>query len=95
MLARDRRHGRLQHTVNAVLDHQRVVIGFQVNIRSAALEGGKDGGIHQPDNRADVLFRRELLDRDILIGIVFGGNDVEREALGRLVEHSLRLLRLF
>ena len=65
-----------------------------MNVRSAAFQGGEDGGIHQPDDGADVLFRGELLDRDVLIGIVFGRNDVEREAFGRLVEHPLRLLRL-
>ncbi len=65
-----------------------------MNVRSAAFEGGKDGGIDQPDDGADVLFGSELLDRDVLIGIVFGRDDVEREALRRLVEHPLRLLRL-
>src|SRR6202044_1865895 len=50
MLARDRRHGRLQYAVDAVLHHQRVVIGFQVNVGGAALQRCEDGGVHQPDD---------------------------------------------
>jgi hypothetical protein len=86
---RDGRHSRLQNAVDAVLDDQRVVIRFQVDVRGAALERGEDGGIHQPDDGADVLFRSKLLDRDVLIGIIFGRDDVKREPFRRLVENAL------
>jgi len=37
-----RRHGRLQDAVDAVLDDHGVVVGFDMNIGSAALERGED-----------------------------------------------------
>ena len=92
MLARDRRHGCLQYAVNPVLDHQRVVVGFYVDVGGAPLQRGEDGGIDQPDDGADVFFRGELLDRDVLVGVVFRGEDVEGETLGGLVEDALGLL---
>src|SRR3984885_12804227 len=72
VLAGDGRHSGLQHAVNAVFDQQRVVVSFEVNVRSAPFQSGEDGGIDQPDDGADVLFRGELLDGDVFIGIVFG-----------------------
>src|SRR6185437_2937927 len=60
MLARNGSHGRLQHAVNAVLHMERIVIGFDVDVRCPPLQRGKDGCVHQPDDWADVLFRGEL-----------------------------------
>ncbi len=93
VLARDGRHGCLQHAVDAVLDDQRVVVCFDVNIRGAAFERGEDGRIDQADDRADVFFRGQLLDRDVFIRVVFAGDDVKGQPLGRFIEHALRLLR--
>jgi hypothetical protein len=56
VLTGDGGHGRLEHAINAVLDDQRIVVGFNVNIRGAALESGEDGGIDQPDDGADIFF---------------------------------------
>jgi hypothetical protein len=94
MLARNGRHGGLQHAVDAVLHMQAVVVGLEVNIGSAALERGEDGGVDQPDDRADVFFRGQLLDRDVFVGIVVGRDHVEGQPFGGLVEHALRLLGL-
>ena len=94
MLARDGRHGRLQHAVDAVLDDDRIVVGLDMNIGGAAFERGEDRGIDQPDDRADVFFAGQLLDRDVFVGVVFASEHIEREPFAGLVEHALRLLRL-
>ncbi len=67
MLAGDGRHGRLEDAVNTVLDDQRIVVGFDVNIRGAALESGEDGGIDQADDGADIFFAGQLLDGDVFV----------------------------
>ncbi len=94
VLARNRRHRLLQHAVDAVLHNQRVILRLKVNIRRAALQRSKDRGVHQADDRRDILARRQPLHRDTLVGVLFGRKHIEREALGRLIEHTLRLLRL-
>ena len=81
MLARNRRHRGLEHTVNAVLHEQRIVVRFDVNIRRAAFEGGEDSRIDETDDRADVFFGRQLLDRDVFVLVLFERDDVEGEAL--------------
>ncbi len=94
VLARDGRHGRLQHAVDAVLDDHRIVVGLDVNVGGAAFERGEDGGVDQPDDGADVFFAGELLDGDVFVGVVFAGEHVEGEAFAGFVENALRLLRL-
>ena len=95
MLARDGRHGLLQDAVDAVLDEDRIVVGLDVDVGSAALECGEDGGIDQPDDGADVFFAGELLDRDVFVGVVVSGEHVEGEAFAGFVEDALRLLGFF
>ena len=92
VLARDGRHGLLQHAVDAVLDEERVVEGFEVDIGSAALERGEDGGVDEADDGGDVVVRGELLDGDVFVGVLFAGEHVEGEAFAGFVEHALRLL---
>ena len=95
VLACDGRHGRLQHAVDAVLDDQRIVVGFDVNIGGAALESGEDGGIDQADDGADVFFAGQLLNGDVFIGVFVAGEHVEGKTFAGLVEHALRLLGFF
>ena len=71
MLLGDGRHRLLQHAVDAVLDDHRIVAGFDVNVAGSPLQGGKDRGIHQPDDWADVAFLREPLDRDGFVAVRF------------------------
>ncbi len=92
MLAGDGRHGLLQHAVDAVLHMHRVVVGLDVNVGGAALESGEDGGVHQPDDGADVFFAGELLDGDVFVGVVVAGEHVEGEPFAGFVENALRLL---
>jgi hypothetical protein len=69
VLARDGRHGLLQHAVNAVFDQQRIVEGFEVNIRGAALERGKDGGVDEADDGRNIFIGGEFFDGDVLVVI--------------------------
>jgi hypothetical protein len=73
---------------------QAVVVGFEVNVRGAALERGEDGGVDEADDGRDVVVVGELLDGDVLFGVLLIGEHVEGEALAGLVEHALRLLVL-
>src|SRR6185369_3228038 len=79
MFFRDRRHGRLQHAIDAVLDDDRVIARFDVNIGSAPLQSGEDGGIHQADDRRYISFGGEAFDRDRLVAAFVFTDDVERE----------------
>ena len=65
-----------------------------MDIRSTPLKRGKDRRIHKPDDRRDILVRRQTLDRDVLVRIVLVRENVKRQPLARLVQHALRLLRL-
>ena len=44
------RHGLLQHTINAVLHMERVIIGFQVDIGRASLKRRIHRGVDQADD---------------------------------------------
>ena len=62
MFLADRRHGLREHAVDAELDDDRVVAGLNVNVRGPPLQRGKDRGIDQPDDRAGIARRRQLVD---------------------------------
>ena len=94
MLARNGRHRRLQHAVDAVLDEQRIVVGLDVDVRRAPLERGEDRRVHQADDRPDVFFRGQLLDRDIFVRVLLGEITSKVSPSRRLIQHALRLLRL-
>jgi hypothetical protein len=95
VLAGDGGHGGLEHAVDAVLDVDIVVVGLDVNVGGAALEGGEDGGVDQANDGADVFFAGELFDGDVFVGIVVAGEDVEGEAFAGFIEDALRLLGFF
>src|ERR1035438_8246141 len=95
VLLGDGLHGLLQHAVNAVLDDHGIVARFDVNIAGAPLQRREDGGVHQPDDGADVGLGRQLLDGDGFVGIFVFDNYVQREALAGFLQHALRLLGLF
>ena len=95
VLARDGRHCLLEDAVDAILHHQAVVAGFEVDVRGATLQRGEDGGVHQADDGRDVVLAGETLDGDVLVRAVVAGEHVEGQALACLVQHTLRLLGLF
>jgi hypothetical protein len=92
MLAGDGGHGRLQHAVDAVLDDDGIVVGFDVDVGGAALERGEDGGVDQTNDGADVFFAGQLLNGDVFVLVFIASEHVEGEAFARFVENALRLL---
>src|SRR5262249_49894435 len=90
-------HGRLQHTVNAIFDDDRIALGFDVDVAGPLLKRGEDRGVVQADDRADVGgFRRDPVDVDVLIGrALFVANYVEHETFAGFIQNALRLLGLF
>ena len=88
-------HGLREHAVDTKLDDHRIIAGLDVNIRSAPLQRSEDGGIDEPDDRAGIARRCQLVDRQRLFGagiLVFANN---LEAFAGLFQHSLRLLGFF
>src|SRR5205807_1169632 len=95
MLLGDGLHGLLQHAVNTIFDHHGIALAFDVNVAGALLQGRKDGGIHQPDDGADVAFRRDPVNGEVLVGSrLFLPNHVQHKALAGLFQDALRLLGL-
>ena len=88
----DRLHRRLQHAVDAVLDVHRVVPRLDVDVAGAALDGVEDGGVDQLDDRTDVA--GDPLDGEDLLAVFVFLEQLELEALRRLVEHALGALAL-
>ncbi len=73
MLLADGRHGLGEHAVNAELDAHRIVASLDVNVTGPPLQRGKNRGIDQADNRADVALRGQAVDGDAVFaaGLVF------------------------
>ena len=92
MFLRDRRHRRLQHAVDAVLDDDGIVAAFDVNITGPPLERRKNDRVDETNNRAG-FFLRDLFDRDRLFTAFVFANKIQLETLGRLFQHALRRLR--
>ena len=88
----DRPHRRLQHAVDAVLHVDRVVLRLDVDVARAPLDRGVDRRVDQPDDRADVA--RQPLDGEAVVAVLLFLQQLQLEALGRLLEHALRALAL-
>ena len=89
VLLGNRLHRLLQHAVYAVLHHDGIIQRFNMDVTGAALERRKDRGVYQPDDRTDVCFRGEALDRDGLVACFIFTDHVEGEAFGGFVQHTL------
>ena len=88
----DRPHGRLKHAVDAVFHVDGVVAGLDVDVTGSTLYRGVDRRVHELDDRADVA--RQALDRQVVVAGFVLFQDLEFEALGRILEHTLRTLTL-
>ena len=88
----NRPHGRLQHTVDAVLHVHPIVLRLDVDVARATLDGGVNGGVHQANDRTAVA--GQPLDGQVLIAQVIVFEDLDLELLGRLIEHALRAFAL-
>src|SRR5580692_8777049 len=91
-LFRDRLHGVLQYAVDAVLDGNFGVAGFDVDVTGAAFEGSEDDCFDQPNNRADGGVARQTVAGDGLFALFLLLGNLESEGLGRLLEDALGLL---
>ena len=89
---RDRLHGVLQHAVDAVLHGDFGVAGFDVDVRSAALERGEDDGFDQADDGADGGVAGEAITGDRFVAFLFVLGNLQGEGFGGLLEHALGLL---
>ena len=67
VLLGDGRHGLGEHAIDAELDANRVVASLDVNVTGAALQRGKDGGIDQTNNGADVALRGQPVNGDAFV----------------------------
>ena len=89
----DRPHGGLQHAVDPVLHVHRVVLGLDVDVARAPLDGRVDHRVDQPDDRAGIA--REPFDGQPLLGaVLLLAQQLHLEALGGLLEHALAALAL-
>ena len=87
----------VQHAVNAVLDDYRIALSLNVDITGALLQRGKNCGVHQADDRANVGFRRagNAVNGDVLVAAAFIVADhVQHKAFAGFFQHALRLLSL-
>ena len=85
-------HGVLQHAVDAVLDGDFGVAGFDVNVTGAAFQSGENDGFHEPHNRADGGIARQAVAGDGLFALFFFLGNLEREGFRGLLEDALGLL---
>ena len=90
VLLGDGLHGRLEHAVDAVLDHHLGVAGLDVDVRGAAVQGIEDRRVHETDDRG--LVRLDLVDREDLVAVVVVAQDLDLEGLRGLLEHAGRPL---
>src|SRR5271166_4376743 len=85
-------HGILQDAVDAVLDGDFAIAGFDVNVTGAAFEGGEDDGFNEANDWILRGVAREAIAGDgfVALDVVFG--DLQGEGFGGLLEYALRLL---
>ncbi len=88
----DRAHRRLQHAVDAILHVHGVVARLDVDVARPPLNRGVDRRVHQPDDRARV--GGQLVDGELIVAGVVLAEQLELEALGRLLEDARRALAL-
>jgi hypothetical protein len=90
VLARDGLHGRLQHAVDAVLDHHLGVPGLDVDVRGAPVQGVEDRGVHELDDGRGVGL--DLVHGQDLLAVLLVVQDLELEGLRGLLQDPLRAL---
>ena len=82
--------------IDAEFDGDRIVARLDVNVAGPPLQRGKDRGIDQANDGADVALRRQLIDRNCLFAGRFVFADyIQRKSFAGLFQHALRLLGLF
>ncbi len=91
-LFRDGLHGVLEDAVDAVLDGDFGVAGFDVDVTGAAFKRGKNDGFDEADDRADGgVAARKAVAGNGLFALFFFLGDLESESFGGLFEDALGL----
>ena len=88
-LASQRRHGLLEHTVNAILHHHGIVSALNVNVARSSLQSGEDDRIHQPDHGADVVVLHQVLERQAFPGVFLLTNYIQAEFYRGIIQNAL------
>ena len=90
VLLADGRHGLGQHAINTELDAYRIVTSLDVNVAGPPLQRGKDRGIDQADDGADVALRGQPVDGDAVFAALFVlRDDGKSEAFAGFFKHTL------
>src|SRR5205814_1317694 len=90
VLLGDRLHGRLEHAVDAVLDHDLGVARLDVDVGGAPVEGVEHRGVHEADDRGGVGL--DAVDGEDVFAVVVVAQDLDLEALRGLLQDALRAL---
>ena len=65
-----------------------------MHVGGPPLQRRKDRRVDKTNNGADILIARQLLDRDVLVGILVAREYVKGQPFARLIQNTLRLLCL-
>ena len=87
----DRLHRLIEDTVDAVLDHHLAVLGLDMDVRRAALDGVEENGVDETDDGRRV--GGDAVDGEDLLPVLRLLHQLHAEALGRFVEYPLGGLR--
>ncbi len=92
MLLGDGHHGRLQHAVDAVLDHHLGVPRLDMDVRRPPREGIEDGRVHETHDGRGVLL--DLVHRERFVVLLVPVEHMDLERLRGLLENALAPLPL-
>ncbi len=88
----DRPHRRLQDAVNPVFHVDGIFLRLDMDVARASLDRAVEGRVDEPDDRARV--GRQAVHGQRIIRTVVLAQDLELEALGRLLQHPRGILAL-
>ncbi|GBC76990.1 hypothetical protein HRbin08_00458 [bacterium HR08] len=90
MLNVNGRSRRVEHTVNAVFDHDLRSMRLNVNIAGAPLQGRQDDRIHKLHNRAHLPIAHQAIQVQVLLPLLGLLHERHAQMLGRLIQDALR-----
>ncbi len=87
----ERLHGKLQCTVNSILHDHFGIPRLDMDVARSPLQSREDHGVHEANHGTHARVPREFLSRNVLVAVFFLADHLNRESLGGLVQHALRL----